>query len=95
MTAPYKVERAPHTLEQFKEIDRQAETPLHRRILRTSLAELVAQLETAPQNVGEPTYNTARPGGIVNQGLFGPFGVRFALFEEERLVFLFHLQASR
>jgi mRNA-degrading endonuclease RelE of RelBE toxin-antitoxin system len=93
MPPVYKVEQSQIVLEQLKELSRQIGTPAARERFVEQLSTLLERLETQPTDIGEPTYHTRKSGGVIYQGVVGPFAVRFALYEHDRLVFLFHVHA--
>jgi len=82
----YSVDRLAEVSEFIIQLGARAKKLGMARGARDALAEIVAKLEATPLQWGDPLYATKHAGGMVLQGLWSPFIVRYVAFEAERIV---------
>jgi hypothetical protein len=93
MTALYKVDRVSKVAKQIRQLHQKLATRVGRENFVNALSTLHEKLQNSLDQIGEPIHNTRRRGGVVHCGPFAPFWVRFALYEEEKVVLLLELRA--
>jgi hypothetical protein len=58
-----------------------------------ALKGFISQLETRPQDWGDPKHRTRKEGGMVYQGLQRPLVVKYAVFESAKVVWVLDVRA--
>jgi hypothetical protein len=89
----FRVDPTGPAKQQMRELLVKASPGNERQVVRDALRSIVSQLETRPQDWGDPLHRTHKEGGRVYRGIISPLVVRYALFESEKVVWLLDVRA--
>jgi len=89
----FQVDRIPRVDEQLRELGRRAKAAGIRPQLIEALNEVTQRLATAPQDWGDPEYNTKLPGGVVYHGIYPPLILQYVVYEAQRWVCIVNVKA--
>ena len=89
----YRVDSTGPAKEQVRELIAKTSTSSELRRLVGALEVILTQLETQPHDWGDPEYRTRKEGGMVYHGIVSPLIVWYAVYEPEKVVWLFDVQA--
>src|SRR5947208_203704 len=88
----YKVDRMPAVNLQMRDLADHARARRIHRAYADALREMLNELQTHPLEWGDPEYNMKHPGGIVCRGIAWPILVRYAVYENEKVVMIFEIR---
>ncbi len=89
----YRVEPTGPAKEQMRELIAKPPAGSELQQVVDALKAIVSQLETRPQDWGDPEYQTRKEGGMVCHGIQPPLFVRYVVFEAEKVVCLLQVKA--
>jgi hypothetical protein len=89
----YRVDRLVAVTEQIRELAAKSAEKGRQLDFLEILKSILAELTNKPLEWGDPEYRTRKKGGIVCHRARPPWFVRFAVFEEERVVMILKIKA--
>jgi hypothetical protein len=84
----FRITRVPRVNTQLRELAHDPQWQKAKHKLVTALRHILRRLKTDPRELGEPCYPTKKPGGMVRIVVEKPVSVTFAVFANEKVVFL-------
>ena len=78
----------PRANQQARDLLRRADALGIRNSLVTALKTIHEELQITPQTFGDPAHRTRKQGGRVFGAVVEPVHIRYAVFEQEKKVFL-------
>jgi mRNA-degrading endonuclease RelE of RelBE toxin-antitoxin system len=88
----YKVDRTPAVNHQLRDLaDRAKAQRIHQAYL-DALREMLSELQTRPLEWGDPQYKTKHAGGIVCHATPWPILVRYAVYQNEKIVMIIQIR---
>lgn len=91
--AEYRVQQVPKVLKQVDALIEQAKQAGKYPGMIDLLARIGLTLQATPEAWGDPSYRTKRAGGIGYRGYDPPLVVHYAVFAEEKVVFVLDIKA--
>ena len=84
--SPYRVDYFPGVDQQIRDVSEQATDLGLRGEFFAAIRHIIDRLKADPVAFGEPEYHTVYPGGVVCHGGHNPVFVRYAVYQQERVV---------
>jgi hypothetical protein len=88
----YKVDRTPAVNLQMRTLAQQAKTRRIHQAYADALRKMLDELQARPLEWGDPEYNTQHPGGIVCRSIAWPIMIRYAVYQNEKIVMIFEVK---
>jgi hypothetical protein len=89
----YRVDATGPAKEQVRELLAKPSTRSELQRVVDALEAILIHLATQPHDWGDPEYRTRKEGGMVYHGIVSPLIAWYAVYEPEKVVWLFDVQA--
>ncbi|MBI3821984.1 MAG: hypothetical protein HY289_04805 [Planctomycetes bacterium] len=88
----YKVDRTSAVNLQLRSLADKARARRIHHAYTDALREMLNELQTRPLEWGDPEYHMKHPSGIVYHGTAWPILVRYAVYQNEKIVMIFEIR---
>lgn len=89
----YRVSQTPLAARQLKELGVKATSVGKKQALIDALKSAVGNLKSDPLNWGEAKHRTMKKNGWVCYGFCPPIWLRYAVYEDEKIVMILRIEA--